>query len=150
MMTLLSGALTWLVGKGASTLTIPALLFGTVFLWHQYTKEGDARVAAQATNVCDESWKTATRQQERDAARQETLIAQEVLQGERKVNDNLRKDLEFINAQYELLRVTYSNDPRCLSDSVLRSLDGAGQDEHPTGLLKGSGRRAGSKRGDTP
>ena len=149
MMTMLSSLLTGAVGRYASTLTIPALAFGAVFLWHQYTKEGQARVVAQATNICDERWKAATRQQERDAARAETVATQEILQGERQINSNLRKDLEFINAQYELLRVTYSNDPRCLSDSVLRSLDGAGQDEPASRPQRG---RSGSpgKRGNAP
>jgi DNA anti-recombination protein RmuC len=131
MMALLSGSLSWLVGKGAATFSIPALLLGVLLLGHQFIQQKEARLQAQATNICDESWKTATRQQERDAARQETLAMQSILQGERDINTKLAKDLGELNDQLEQARSAASDDPRCLSDGVLRSLDGPGQNGDP-------------------
>ena len=57
-----------------------------------------------------------------DAARAESVAVQEILQGERQINASLRQDMESLNARYQEALSTASNDPRCLSDSVLRSL----------------------------
>lgn len=129
MMALLSGLLTGAVGKYASSLTIPALIFGSLILGHQFLQQRDAKLQAQATNVCDSNWESQIRKQERDVANGNVAAAQSLLEGERKVNEDLRNELSKVGTTIEELRAASSgDDDRCLSDSVLRSLGGPGSD----------------------
>jgi hypothetical protein len=129
MMTWLSAGLSAIVGKYAATLTLPACLFGLLLLGHQFMRERESRQQAQATNICNAAWESQVRRQERDAARQEAVAAQELLAGERTINEGLNNDLQKLRFQVEAASAAAAgpssgHDPRCLSDSVLDLIGG--------------------------
>jgi hypothetical protein len=125
MMTWLSAGLSAIVGKYAATFTLPVCLFGLLLLGHQLMQQKTAREQAQATNICNAAWETAVRRQERDAARQEAIAAQELLTGERAINEGLSNDLQKLRLEVEAASAAAAgNDPRCLSDSVLDLIGG--------------------------
>lgn len=128
MMGLLAKGLSTLVGPWLSTLTLPALILGGIIMAHQLVQQRDARIEAEATNVCDKNWEAQVRRQERDAAAAEATAARVILEGERKVTEGLRDELDKLNQEIAAVRASSTgSDPRCLSDSVLRSLEGDGR-----------------------
>lgn len=113
MMALLSR----LMGGSLST---PVLLLGIVVLAHQFWTQREARRVAETTRVCDASWQIALSNKERDTARREATQAQEILEGERKINQELSDELAKVRiANAEIRAASTTRDPACLSPGVL-------------------------------
>jgi hypothetical protein len=123
LMTLLSGGLSALLGRYLSTLTVPALGIGLLVTGHQLYQQREARQRAEATNICNAGWETEIRKQERDVARNTAEAAQRILVGERKVNEDLRYELDKLTNEIQAVRAgSTGTDASCLSDSVLNDL----------------------------
>jgi hypothetical protein len=129
MMTILSRGLAALVGPYVTTLTVPMLILGLLVATHQWVKARDEKIAVAAANICNKNWEAEIRTQERDAAQANAAAAQAILEGERRVNEGLRNELQKINDEIATVRAGSAGaDARCLSDSVLRSIDAGGSD----------------------
>ena len=123
MMTLLGKALGALAGPYLGSLTVPAMVLGLVVLLHQFWLQRDARLKAEASNICTAHWETEIRKQERDTATQAASAAHKILEGERNINEGLRHELDLLKQHNEtLVGSSVGNDARCLSDGVLRAL----------------------------
>jgi hypothetical protein len=123
MMTLLGKAFSALFGKYLGTLTTPAMALGLVVLLHQFWLARDARLKAEASNICTAHWETEIRKQERDTAAQAASAAHKILEGERAINEGLRHALDTLKSQHQTLSdASAGSDARCLSDGVLRAL----------------------------
>lgn len=125
MMVLLSKLVTGLAGPYFTALTLPALILALVISLHHNFKQRDERIETAATQTCNQEWEAAIAKQERDAANASLKAAQEILEGERQINQGLRDELDKINVEYVAARerlAAVASDPRCLSDSVLDAL----------------------------
>jgi ABC-type transporter Mla subunit MlaD len=114
MMAFLARAITGITG---SSLTMPALVVTAIVLAHQIVKSHDNEQKAVGKAQCDADWVIATTQNERDAAIESAARAQEMLKQERGLMEKLRDDLQRTHEKYASYRP--SDDPSCLSDSVL-------------------------------
>jgi len=123
MMTLLSKFFSALFGRYLSSVTAPALGVGLLIAAHQIYLQREGRLRAEATNICNAGWETEIRKQERDAARASAEAAQRILVGERRVNEDLKNEMDKLTNEMQAVRTSSAgSDPRCLSDGVLNDL----------------------------
>ena len=123
MMTILGRALGALAGPYLGSLTVPAMALGLVVLLHQFWLARDARLKAEASNICTANWETEIRKQERDTATQAATAAHRILEGERQLNEGLKNELDTLKASNQALSdASVGADARCLSDGVLRAI----------------------------
>lgn len=156
MMTVLSGLLTGAVGKYASTLTLPACLFGLLLLGHQLIQQREAKQSAQATVACNAAWELEISKQQRDAAQHDADTAQSLLAGERVINEGLTNDLQKLRDQVDKARreaaaasaAAATDGTRCLSDSVLDLIGGHDGSKRSPASSKQSG-SGGNGQSDT-
>lgn len=123
MMTILARALGWLFG---SKLLPAGLAAGLLITGHQLWLARDTRIAAAATNKCETAQELAMTKAQLAAARKHVEAAQDAINQERKVTEDLRHERQSIAAEFAAHKAAASNDPRCLSDSVLKLLSGDG------------------------
>lgn len=121
MMKLLSGALDSIL---MPAIAIPGLILALVVTGHNYVKERDARITVATRNLCNASWEASIRKRAQDAAQQEVIAAQFMLEEERRISETLRNDLHTINSQNTELRFKLASTPaanpaECLSPGVL-------------------------------
>ena len=123
MMTLLSKFFSALFGRYLSSVTAPALGVGLLIAAHQIYLQRDGRLKAEATNICNAGWETEIRKQERDAARASAEAAQRILVGERRVNEDLKNEMDKLTSEIQAVRAgSLGDSASCLSDSVLNDL----------------------------
>jgi hypothetical protein len=112
-------------GALGSGFTLPLVFLIGLIGWHQRSQERDLRIQTAAVNVCDGKWKAEVRRQERDAATAEVTAARNLLGAERMNNERLNDELAKIQLENQSLRaLSVAGDAKCLSDGVLRSLEG--------------------------
>jgi hypothetical protein len=132
MMSILAKGLGAVFGKYAGTISLPLMFFVALIMGHQWWVESKAREEAEAVNICNATWKAEVRKQERDAAQRELLSAQELLAGERLINEGLQNDLQKLRERIaSVAPAAAGSDPRCLSDGVLNLLGGHERIERP-------------------
>lgn len=126
-MALAARILTYLFGAGLGTVTAPVLAMGLlVSLYHNFNNRreaADKRIETTATAQCNANWiSTLSKKREREANARANQ-AQELIEGERKINEGLNNELDIIRSENEKLRgdLTAAGD-KCLSDSVLTAL----------------------------
>jgi hypothetical protein len=123
MMGLAAGALSWLFGNGLRIVTLPALAVGLLVAVHQLVLAHNERIRTGATQLCDARWESAIRQEERDAAENKARATMNILESERRTNEELRDEIDTVRGDADALRRSLTGaDERCLSDGVLDAL----------------------------
>lgn len=122
MMTLLAGALQWLVGA-PKLLTAGALLTITL-LAHQWWLERDAHLKAQGAQQCQAEYQLAGVRAQRDAALAQIARAREETLSQQTLAETLRHDRQAIADEFAAYKAAASTDPNCLSPGVLDLLRG--------------------------
>jgi chromosome segregation ATPase len=100
----------------------PLLGVGLFIAIGHWLQEREARQQAVGAQKCDATWQLATLKQERDNARNEIARQRELMESERKGNQELANELQAVRAQYAEHKAAASSDPRCLSDGVLDAI----------------------------
>jgi hypothetical protein len=124
MMTLLAGALQWLVG--VPKLLSTGALLAIVILAHNWWLERDARLRDQGAQTCEAEHQLALVKAQRDVAERATLRAKAEAAQERQIAEDIRHERKTIGDEFEAYKLAASSDPRCLSDGVLDLLRGDG------------------------
>jgi hypothetical protein len=122
MMGLAASALGWLFGNGLRIFTVPALIVGLLVAVHQVVKAHNEKIATAATTLCDARWESAIRKEERDAAAARARTTMNILESERRTNEELRDEIEVARVEADALRASGSTSNNCLSDGVLDAL----------------------------
>lgn len=125
MMTLLAKGLQWFVG--APKLLSSAAVLGLVMLAHQWWLERDARIEAQGATACHAQHELALLKAQRDVAMREAARAKESFRQQYEISEVMRNEREAIKAEFAAHKAAASDNPRCLSDSVLDLLRGPGE-----------------------
>ena len=144
-----------LLGKvGSTPLLIASCLALCVSLYQQYGNRQDAkveRIEAKAEMVCNQTWELAISKRKESDARIEAQEVREQIEIERGINTGLANELSKISTEHEDLRRQLAAAPaidpsRCLSDSVLTRLRGAGGHGDVDGAGQAQGGKGGSGR----
>lgn len=121
MMALLARGLSWLVG---SNILAPLSMLAALTFAHQAWLARDARLEAAGTRQCEAHNSLALVAAQRNAALAQAAQSADLLQQERKINEELTHERDKIVEDYRLAKAAASSDPRCLSDGVLDLLRG--------------------------
>lgn len=129
IMGLLSAGVSFFAGKGLGPVTVPILAVGLlVSLYHNAQGRRDAavtKIETTATTQCNSRWLLAISKNKERAALAVAEQSQELLKGEREINERLANDLNLIRTQHDELRTRFDSvGDKCLSDSVLSTLGG--------------------------
>lgn len=98
-----------------------------ISLHHNFTSRTEAReerIETAATNECNAGWLLAVSKRKQREAEAEALSVRGLIEGERRLNEELTDELNKLNAQHADLSAKLSSvgDGRCLSDGMLESL----------------------------
>jgi hypothetical protein len=128
MMTILARGLQWLVG---SNLIAPLSLLAALTMAHQWWLERDNRIEAQGVAVCQAEHQLALVKAQRDVAMREAAKAKENFKQQFELSEVMRNEREAIRAEFAAHKAAASDNPSCLSDSVLDLLRGPGENRPP-------------------
>jgi hypothetical protein len=128
MMTILARGLQWLVG---SNLIAPLSLLAALTMAHQWWLERDNRIEAQGVAVCQAEHQLAQVKAQRDVAMREAAKAKENFKQQFELSEVMRNEREAIRAEFAAHKAAASDNPSCLSDSVLDLLRGPGENRPP-------------------
>src|SRR5262245_56753540 len=115
MMTLLAKGLGWLLGSKL----LPMGLAGALLLTgHQLWLARDNPIATAATAKCTAEQDLALAKAQLAAVRKQAQQAQDAINTERKLTEDLRHERQTIADEFAAHKAAASADPRCLSDGV--------------------------------
>lgn len=143
IMTAAAAALEALIGPLFRWVTVPALILGAVVMGHMLWEKRDARLLREGEQICDARWRAEVREQEAATAGKRASAAEEILETERRVAEELRNELTTIQAEAVQLRATAAGgDPDCPAGGVLNPVgDVQPKRSQPKPAPKGTGRR---------